>query len=216
MSGQVLSLPDADVVYYSQAFSPSESDALLPELLATIEWRQDSIKIYGQAIPQPRLTAWYGDEAAIYTYSNIVNHPLPWLPVLQQIKQRCEAIADVNFNSVLLNYYRDGQDSMGWHQDNEPELGDHPVIASVSFGATRRFQLRHKKRKDVDTTTIELEHGSLLLMRGTTQQFWKHQLPKTTQPSGARVNLTFRLIYPERTTRLPSAQDHPVKAESLD
>ena len=195
MSGQILSLPDAEVVYYPQAFSPSESDAFLAELISTIAWRQDNIKIYGREIPQPRLTAWYGDEAAIYTYSNITNHPLPWLSVLQQIRQRCEAIAAANFNSVLLNYYRDGQDSMGWHQDNETELGMQPVIASVSFGATRRFQLRHKKRKDLAAINIDLEHGSLLLMRGTTQEFWKHQLPKTTQPISARINLTFRFIH---------------------
>lgn len=197
MNGQVLAMPDAKVIYYPQAFSPDESDALFQQLITTIEWRQDNIKIYGREIPQPRLTAWYGDEEAVYTYSNIINHPLPWLPVLLQIKQRCEAIAKASFNSVLLNYYRNGQDSMGWHQDNEPELGEQPVIASVSFGAMRRFQFRHKKRKDLDTMSIELAHGSLLLMRGETQHYWKHQLPKTAQPVGARINLTFRFIHPQ-------------------
>jgi alkylated DNA repair dioxygenase AlkB len=118
---------------------------------------------------------------------------------LLNIKQHIESLAETPFNSVLLNYYRDGQDSMGWHQDNESELGKHPVIASESFGATRRFQFRHKNRKDLETITIALEHGSLLLMRGTTQQFWKHQLPKTTQPVGARINLTFRFIHHEES-----------------
>jgi alkylated DNA repair dioxygenase AlkB len=117
---------------------------------------------------------------------------------LREIKARCEDFAQAPFNSVLLNYYRNGQDSMGWHQDNEPELGAHPVIASVSFGATRRFQLRHKKRRDLDTITLELAPGSLLLMRGTTQHYWKHQVPKTTQSIGARINLTFRFIQPVR------------------
>ncbi len=191
---QRLDLPDAEVRYFPTCFFSHESNRFLPTLIASLAWRQETIKIFGNEIQQPRLTAWYGDEGAIYTYSHITNHPLPWTPELLEIKQRCEQVARAQFNSVLLNYYRDGQDSMGWHQDNEPELGEHPVIASVNFGATRRFQLRHKKRKDLATITIELEHGSLLLMQGTTQQFWKHQVPKTTQPVGARINLTFRLI----------------------
>lgn len=196
MTGQQIFMPDADVVYFKHAFSSDESNDILAVLLSDIEWQQESIKIYGREIPQPRLTAWYGDPEAIYTYSNIVNHPLPWLPVLRQIKDQCEALCQAQFNSVLLNYYRNGQESMGWHQDNEPELGKHPVIASVSFGATRRFQFRHKSRKDLATITIELESGSLLLMQGTTQEYWKHQVPKTTQPIDARINLTFRFIRP--------------------
>ncbi len=189
-----LNMPDADVIYDPGCFSRQESDQYLQALTETIAWRQEVIILFGKVIPQPRLTAWYGDEGAIYTYSNLTNHPLDWTPELLVIKQRCEEAAQTNFNSVLLNFYRNGQDSMGWHQDNEPELGKHPVIASVNFGATRRFQLRHKKRKDLDTVSIDLEHGSLLLMQGTTQEFWKHQLPKTAQPIGARINLTFRLI----------------------
>ncbi|MFN7928651.1 MAG: alpha-ketoglutarate-dependent dioxygenase AlkB [Blastocatellia bacterium] len=189
-----LPMPDADVRYFPQAFSREESDAYLQGLLTEIEWRQEQIKIFGRDIPQPRLSAWYGDANAVYTYSGIVNQPLPWQPLLLAIRQRCEELTDAAFNSVLLNYYRTGQDSMGWHQDNEPELGAQPVIASVSFGASRRFQFRHKKRKDLVPVTIALEHGSLLLMQGATQSFWKHQLPKTTQPVGPRINLTFRLI----------------------
>ena len=191
---QQLNMPDGAVTYFPHCFSPPESDHYLHALTDSIAWRQESIKLFAKEIPQPRLTAWYGDEGAIYTYSNLTNHPLPWTPELLAIKQRCEKIAQAKFNSVLLNYYRNGQDSMGWHQDNEPELGAQPVIASVNFGATRRFQLRHKKRKDLDTITIELEHGSLLLMHGATQECWKHQVPKTAQAIGARINLTFRLI----------------------
>jgi alkylated DNA repair dioxygenase AlkB len=197
MTHQVLAMPDAEVIYFPHAFTPAESDAVLQDLQHNIEWRQEKIKLYGREIPQPRLSAWYGDEGAIYIYSNITNHPLPWTDALRTIKQRCEELSNAQFNSVLLNYYRNGQDSMGWHQDNEPELGEQPIIASVSFGATRRFQFRHKKRKDLETINIELKHGSLLLMRGTTQQFWKHQLPKTAQPVGARINLTFRFIQHE-------------------
>jgi alkylated DNA repair dioxygenase AlkB len=189
-----LTMPDAEVVYVRCAFTDEESDRYLDQLQSDIAWRQETIKLFAKEIPQPRLTAWYGDAGAIYTYSNITNHPLPWTEALREIKARCEAIAQTTFNSVLLNYYRDGQDSMGWHQDNEPELGAEPIIASVSFGATRHFQLRHKKRKDLETITLALEHGSLLLMQGATQSYWKHQLPKTTQSVGARINLTFRLI----------------------
>lgn len=187
-------MPDAEVLYYRACFSGEESTHYWQELQTDIAWRQEAIKLFNKEIPQPRLTAWYGDEGAIYSYSNIVNHPLPWTATLQEIKARAEEIAQASFNSVLLNYYRHGQDSMGWHQDNEPELGANPIIASVSFGATRRFQFRHKKRKDLDTITIVLEHGSLLLMQGATQHYWKHQLPKTTQAVGVRINLTFRFI----------------------
>jgi len=197
---QQIVMPDGDVAYFPACFSPQESDHYWQALTDSIAWRQESIKLFNKEIPQPRLTAWYGDEGAIYTYSNITNHPLPWTPALLAIRQRCEEVAQASFNSVLLNYYRNGQDSMGWHQDNEPELGDHPVIASVNFGATRRFQLRHKKRKDLATITIELGSGSLLLMQGTTQTYWKHQVPKTTQSVGARINLTFRLIRQNETT----------------
>lgn len=192
---QHFDMPDGAVLYYPSCFTTLESDHYLQALTDNIAWRQESIKLFNKEIPQPRLTAWYGDECAIYTYSNLTNHPMMWTPALLEIKTRVEEFATTNFNSVLLNYYRNGQDSMGWHQDNEPELGEHPVIASVSFGATRRFQFRHKKRKDLDTITINLEHGSLLLMQGTTQNYWKHQLPKTSQPVGARINLTFRFIY---------------------
>ncbi len=192
---ETLALPDAEVTLYEGFFPATESDRLFAELLATTHWEQSHLKIYGKEIAEPRLTAWYGDAGKSYTYSGITRHPLPWTPALLQIKERVEVVAQTSFNSVLLNRYRDGRDSIGWHQDNEPELGQNPVIASVSFGATRRFQLRHKRRKDVPRVDLNLTHGSLLIMRGPTQHCWVHQLPKTAQPAGQRINLTFRVIF---------------------
>jgi alkylated DNA repair dioxygenase AlkB len=194
MQSKILTMPDADVTSYDQFFSPSESDIFLQRLTTEIEWKQKSIKLFGREIPEPRLTAWYGDADAHYTYSGTTNQPLPWNSLLLTIKDRCEEICHTQFNSVLLNFYRDGKDSMGWHQDNEPELGAEPIIASVSFGATRRFQFRHKKRVELPTISVNLSHGNLLIMKGKTQQFWKHQLPKTSKAIGIRINLTFRTI----------------------
>lgn len=192
---ETFALPDAEVIFYEDFFTATESEQLFAELLAITRWEQNHLKIYGKKIAEPRLTAWYGDAGKSYTYSGITRHPLPWTPALLQIKERVEAAAQTNFNSVLLNRYRDGRDSIGWHQDKEPELGRNPVIASVSFGATRCFQLRHKRRKDVPRVDLELTHGSLLIMRGPTQHHWQHQLPKTAQPMGQRINLTFRVIF---------------------
>jgi alkylated DNA repair dioxygenase AlkB len=187
-------LENAEVELFHKAFTPRESDAFLAALLNDTQWGQGQIKLYGRLYAEPRLTAWHGDEGKRYSYSGITRSPLPWTPMLRAIKARVDAAANVEFNSVLLNLYRDGRDSNGWHQDNEPELGRNPVIASVSFGATRRFQMRHKFRKDLPKVEITLEHGSLLLMTGTTQHFWQHQIPKTAKPVGPRINLTFRVI----------------------
>lgn len=191
---QLLSLPDADVTYYPEFLPPAKSDQLYSELLNNTQWGQGRIKLYGKLYPEPRLTAWHGDDGMIYSYSGLTLHPLPWTETLLEIKARVEAAAGVEFNSVLLNLYRDGRDSNGWHQDNEPELGRNPVIASVSFGATRRFQMRHKLRKDLPRLDVDLDHGSLLLMSGETQHFWQHQISKTSKPVGQRINLTFRVI----------------------
>jgi alkylated DNA repair dioxygenase AlkB len=143
--------------------------------------------------PLPSLTAWYGDEGKSYTYSGIEQHPIPWTPTLFLIKTRIEKIAEVRFNSVLLNLYRDGRDSVAWHSNNESELGQNPVIGSVSFGATRRFSLKHKKNKEHEIE-IDLPHGTFLLMRGETQHYWRHQISKTTKDVRPRINLTFRII----------------------
>jgi len=191
---QSFSLPDAEITLFPQFFPPAESDTLFSTLLGHTKWEQRNIKLYGRLYPEPRLTAWHGDEGRIYSYSGLTLHPLAWTETLLQIKSRLDAVAGVTFNSVLLNLYRNGRDSNGWHQDNEPELGLNPVIASVSFGGTRRFQMRHKLRKDLPKVEIDLTHGSLLLMSGTTQHFWQHQIPKTAKPVEQRINLTFRVI----------------------
>jgi len=197
MAGKIqpgrLEMPDAEVVFYRDFFSPSESQRLYDDLLRNVAWKQEIITIMGSKVPIPRLTAWYGDAGRDYSWSGITQHPLLWTPELLRIKGRVENAAGVIFNSVLLNLYRDGRDSVAWHSDDEPELGQNPVIASVSFGATRRFQFKHQQNADL-RLSIDLTPGSLLLMRGTTQHYWKHQIPKTKTPCGPRINLTFRII----------------------
>lgn len=188
-------VPDADITLYRQLFPPAKSDALFVQLRHATPWTQGHIKLYGKLHAEPRLTAWYGDAGKCYSYSGLTLEPLPWTPLLLDIKARVDAAAGVTFNSVLLNLYRDGRDSNGWHQDNEPELGTNPVIASLSLGAVRRFQLRHKTRKDVPKLELDLPHGSLLLMAGPTQHCWQHQIPKTAKPMAERINLTFRVIH---------------------
>jgi alkylated DNA repair dioxygenase AlkB len=165
--------------------------AMLERLLPAIDWRQDEARIMGRTVALPRLTAWYGD--AGYRYSGIDNPPRPWLPLLLELKGIAERLAEARFNSVLLNLYRDGRDGMGWHSDDERPLGAEPVIASLSFGATRRFRLKHKTRPDL-VLALDLPPGSCLIMAGTLQHHWRHALPKTARPVGPRVNLTFRLI----------------------
>lgn len=185
-------LPDADVVFFPAFFSRDESDGLFDRLRSTTGWRQETIRMYGREHPVPRLTAWHGDPGRRYAYSGIELDPQPWTADLLEVKGRIEAVAGERFNSVLANLYRDGQDSVSWHSDDEPELGPRPTIGSVSFGATRRFQLRHK-RLGVEHA-VDLTHGSFLLMRGPTQRWWRHQVPKTSRDVGPRVNLTFRVI----------------------
>jgi len=189
----ILHLPDAEIIYYSHFFDKNEADSIFDELTSEIPWQQDDIKVFGKIHPQPRLTALFGNDGKPYSYSNIKMQPHPWSLLLQKIKLHIESIANTNFTTVLLNLYRDGKDSNGWHADNEKELGINPVIASVSFGAERSFHLKHNTDKSLKKTIV-LEHGSLLLMKGTTQHFWKHQIPKTAKPIGSRINLTFRFI----------------------
>ncbi|MFO0888296.1 MAG: alpha-ketoglutarate-dependent dioxygenase AlkB [Isosphaeraceae bacterium] len=193
MSHRTLDLPDAEVTFRPSFFAAAEADRLLRELLATTEWRQDSMKMFGQLKPLPRLTAWYGDPGSRYVYSGIVNEPLPWTDALSEVKEAVDAACGVAFNGVLLNRYRTGRVSMGWHADDEPEFGERPVIASVSFGGTRSFQLRHKRRKDL-AASVELGHGSFLIMRGETQSNYLHRVPKTAKAVGERLNLTFRRV----------------------
>jgi alkylated DNA repair dioxygenase AlkB len=214
----LIDLPDGELVFADGFFSPTFSDrclayfqendtfdwhstdwrAVSDEELETvrftnIRWQHDRIKFYGKVIPLPRLTAWYGDEGKSYTYSGLTMHPHPWNEGLCSIKQAIESIAQVTFNSVLLNWYRNGDDHMSWHADDETELGKNPTIASVNFGVSRDFVLR---RKDDPTQKIKipLHHGTLLVMRGALQHHWQHSVPKRKRVSGSRFNLTFRRI----------------------
>jgi len=184
---------NGEALFYPGFFSPSESDHYLIRMQEEIEWKQETIKLYGKELLQPRLTAFCGDTGKKYSYSGITMRPRKWTDSLLEIKRRIEMVAGVQFTSALLNFYRDGKDSMGWHRDNEKELGVNPVIGSVSFGATRTFQFRNYKEKKV-AGSIELTHGSLLLMKGETQRHWEHQLPKMNKEIGKRINITFRVI----------------------
>ena len=189
----ILDLPDAEIIYYSQFFNTELADSIFAQLTHDIPWQQDDIRVFGKIHPQPRLTALFGNDGKPYSYSNITMQPHPWNLQLQKLKTQIEAVAETTFTTVLLNQYRDGKDSNGWHADNEKELGINPIIASVSFGAERTFQLKHNTIKDLKKSIV-LQHGSLLLMKGTTQHFWKHQIPKTAKPIGHRINGTFRVI----------------------
>ncbi|KYP13922.1 alpha-ketoglutarate-dependent dioxygenase AlkB [Flavihumibacter sp. CACIAM 22H1] len=184
---------NGEAYYYPDFFSKTASDAFFIELQKQVNWKQEPIKLFGKEIMQPRLTAWYGDENKAYSYSGITMVPDAWSPVLLQIKNSVEAIAGIRFTSALLNYYRNQQDSMGWHRDNEKELGEYPIIASVSFGESREFQFRYYSDKTIKRALL-LTHGSLLLMSGSTQHYWEHALPKRTRTMGGRINLTFRKI----------------------
>ncbi|MGL2994136.1 alpha-ketoglutarate-dependent dioxygenase AlkB family protein [Flavobacterium sp. TSSA_36] len=190
----VFEVPDATIIYAPNFFSSEEADLLFTALEKEIPWQQDDIKVYGKVHKQPRLTALFGHEEKPYSYANIKMHPHKWSPLLLPIKEKVEKASETIFSTVLLNYYRDGKDSNGWHADNEKELGTNPTIASVSFGAERIFQLKHNHIPH-QKLNIPLAHGSLLLMKGTTQHFWKHQIPKTTKIIGPRINLTFRIIH---------------------
>lgn len=178
-------------IYWSPNFiEEPNANALYHELLESVDWQSDDITLFGKTMPIPRLQAWYGEKA--YQYSNLVMKPKPWLPTLFSLKEQCEQIADTKFNSVLTNLYRDGNDSNGWHSDNEPELGLNPVIASLSFGEARTFHLKHRVTKE--KLTFELTSGSLLIMAGELQQHWLHTVPKTKRPKSPRINLTYRTI----------------------
>lgn len=187
-------LPQADIILYEHFFTKKESDQLYKRLIENTKWQQDHIKLFGKQIALPRLTAWYGNSNENYHYSGISMPVNDWTEDLLLIKARIELYAKINFTGVLLNYYRDGQDSVGWHSDDERELGENPLIASVSFGETRLFQMRHLTDKKIKKANIPLTHGSLLIMQGSTQHFWEHRIPKTTKAISPRINLTFRVL----------------------
>lgn len=185
-------LHDGNVSINPHAFTLQDCQSHFETLDRQVSWKQEHIRIYGKSIPLPRLTAWYGDADQCYTYSGISMQPQPWFPELSHIRQQVEALSGSTFNSVLLNFYLDGNSSIAWHSDDEPELGQNPTIASLSFGAARTFHFKH--RFSSDRIKLDLTNGSLLLMQGTTQHFWQHAVLKTKKPILPRINLTFRNI----------------------
>lgn len=191
-----LPMPDATVIYQPGWLSASLADQLKQQLESELNWHQDTIKLYGKLVKIPRLQAWHGDSDAIYAYSGLRMQPAPWTPALHDLRKQISRQQGVEFNSVLGNWYRHGQDSMGMHADNEPELGREPVIASVTLGQARPFVFHHLPTGT--RSRVLLEHGSLLIMRGTTQQFYHHGIAKTAKSIGDRINLTFRYIYPQQ------------------
>ena len=189
----VLPLPDAVFEFYPNFFNKEEADMLFDKLINETPWQQDDITIFGKKIAQPRLTCLFGNEGKPYSYSGLTMQPHPWNPTLIFIKERIEQISNLHFTTVLANLYRNEKDSNGWHADNEKELGRNPIIASVSFGEERKFQLKHNINSNAKMT-LNLNHGSLLLMKEGSQVHYKHQIPKASQSKKARVNLTFRMI----------------------
>jgi alkylated DNA repair dioxygenase AlkB len=187
-------LPTPDVAWFPDWLTADAAAQLLARVVAEVAWQQDSMFTPAGKVPLPRLTAWQGEPDAVYVYSGIRNVPSAWTPAVAELKTAVEAACHTPFNSVLLNRYCNGADSMGWHADREPELGKEPVIASVSLGSTRRFDLQHNKTRVVQS--YQLKGGSLLVMRGRTQAEWRHRVPKEPNVQGERVNLTFRFVTP--------------------
>ena len=189
-----LAIVDADVSFSPKITLPCDTTELLHKLISTVPWRAEKVNVWGRTFNQPRLTAWYGEKGKSYTYSGIHMEPNPWTPALLEVKLAIESIVGVVFNSALLNYYRNERDSIGFHSDDEKELGSQPVIASFSLGEERTFVFKHKHSHTLKPAKLKLTSGSLLLMRDNTQKYWKHGIEKETKPCGPRVNLTFRQI----------------------
>lgn len=190
---QHLNLADSDIRYYPNFISSPEATTYFKSFLEHTQWQQDDITVFGKTYPQPRLTALYANNNKSYSYSNITMQPVVFTNELLEIKNKVEELAKISFTTCLINRYRNGKDSNGWHADNERELGKNPIIASVSLGAGRFFHLKHNTNAALRYKLL-LEHGSLLIMGGETQHYWKHQLPKTAKQIGERINLTFRVL----------------------
>ena len=206
---QRIALAGADVTLDPCWLAQDEADALLAALTATIAWETHRIRMFGRELAPPRLSCWIGDAGAHYTYARTRFEPRAWPPALALLRTRIEAACAARFNSVLANLYRDGSDSMGWHSDDEPELGAQPVIASLSLGAERSFRLRRRLPRGVraapaDSCRLRLPHGSLLRMAGDTQRLYRHDVPKDRAVRSARINLTFRWIGPLLVPLRPS------------
>jgi alkylated DNA repair dioxygenase AlkB len=189
-----LPLPGADLHYYPHFHDARTASRLLAYFLREVPWRQDRIRIAGKLMDVPRLQAWYGDKGSGYGYSGISLTPLPWTQELQEIRETLKRITGLAFNSVLLNLYRNGRDSVAWHSDDEAELGPDPCIASLSYGAARKLEIRPVDRSLGGRQSLVLGDGSLLLMGKGFQRYWQHQVPKVPHLDAPRVNLTFRYI----------------------
>lgn len=187
---KIFDLPDTELLLIDNFFTKEESDFYYTTLLHQTKWREYEMEIYDKVVTAPRMIAWYEDKENIGADANGPD----WTPELLAIRKRVESETQLNFNSVLLNLYRNGKDGVSWHSDREGNSGKDPIIASVTFGATRMFRLRHKFRTDIPQVEIPLHHGSFLLMAGTTNSFWQHQIPKTTKEVLPRINLTFRQV----------------------
>lgn len=185
-------LPDADIEYIEGLYSVEEATELFTVLQQSLDWRHDDIRMFGKTMKVPRLQAWYSDNELTYRYSNMTLASKPWTATLATLKERISDYCQHDFNAVLVNLYRDQRDSVSWHSDDEAELGNMPIIASLSLGAARDFQLKHIDNKE--KLTLSLSTGSLLIMRGDTQRFWQHCVPKRAKEIEARINLTFRKI----------------------
>ncbi|WP_138434559.1 alpha-ketoglutarate-dependent dioxygenase AlkB family protein [Winogradskyella algicola] len=190
---QHFNLPNAELIYVPEFFNSQESDNYYRIIKDETNWQHDDITVFGKTYKQPRLTALFGETNQTYSYSNITMHTEAFTKDLLDIKSKVEKFSDETFNTLLINLYRDGSDSNGWHADNEKELGKNPIIASVSFGEERPFHFKHRTIKD-ERHKIILEHGSLLLMKGEMQHYWLHQIAKTKRHIQPRINLTFRRL----------------------
>ncbi|MCD0279719.1 alpha-ketoglutarate-dependent dioxygenase AlkB [Xanthomonas melonis] len=188
-------LPGADIRWTRGWLPAAQADALLQTLLAQVHWEVHRIRMFGRVVDSPRLSSWIGDAEASYRYSGTRFAPEPWLDALQPVRAQLQADTGHRFNSVLINRYRSGSDAMGWHSDDEPELGAQPLIASLSLGARRRFAFKHRNEASLKQI-LELGHGDLLLMGGDTQRHYRHALPRTARLVGERINLTFRQVAP--------------------
>jgi len=192
-SVELIELEDGEILWARRFYDTDSASQLYSRLQEEIPWRQDSLQLGGREVPIPRLQAWFGDAGMNYTYSGLTLEPTPWNDTLQRVREQIETYSGARFNSLLANLYRNENDSVGWHGDNEPELGTNPVIASLSLGATRRFQLKHRQHPE-RKLALDLGTGDLLIMRGALQHHWLHQLPKSRHPCESRINLTFRRI----------------------
>jgi len=188
-----LRFPEQLLEYFSDFLDEKACLFLIKKLIEEVPWKQQSIQMYGKEVVTPRLTAWYGDNNKTYQFSGTKFDPLPWTRELDDLRLKIEAATDLTFNSVLLNYYRNGNDSVAWHGDNEKELGKNPHIASLSLGQPRKFEFRHKT-DHAKKYALQLENGSLLIMKGDLQHHWEHRIPKSKHENGPRINLTFRTI----------------------